>query len=399
MTREDAEQLQQLAPHLRAIGDVAILSPGDAERQLFPAATSLPYWRWNLDRPNRRRFDLIVASNVFMYSSDPARWFRHVLGSCRFFLLLDLIRRQRSPEGELGRDGDRVRFALGEQQPRLENAFPLGRLDGRMLGSRTFHGGANQFDEHPLHLVGLFRGDLAEPVLRIDDHPTGVRPLLDNLSPLHAILEAIDSRGLPYYLGIVPALVDDAMGRFLKGLRHVIPAVHGFDHGYFQYAPLLTAKGDPYNQRTLGSFNEFKGHRYQAVLEKLRRGRRLLEDRLGRVVDTYISPGNRGDRATGRALVEAGYRRYLSEKAIAGCPLPWTSSDFYGASDRYDTDRPACVVTLHLTWEWDLVRQGRSGSLDRLLDHLVVPQRAERELGERLGAVVSAGSERARASS
>src|SRR5262249_37194298 len=153
----------------------------------------------------------IVASNVFMYGSDPARWFRHVLGSCRYLLLLDLIRRKRSAHGELGRDGDRMRYQLGDHRPRVENAFDLAKLDERLLGYRTFHGGANEFDEHPLHVVGLFRGDLAEPVLRIDDYPTGVRPLLDDLSPLHAILEKIDSRGLRYYLGAVPALVDDAM--------------------------------------------------------------------------------------------------------------------------------------------------------------------------------------------
>ena len=393
MTREDADQLDQLARDLPEIGRIGILSPGPPELKIFPKATAIPRWRWNLDKPNARRFDLIVAANVFMYSSDPPLWFRHVLASCRYFLLLDLVRRKRSREGELGPDRDRMRYALGRHRPRIEHGFDLGQLDDRILGYRTYHGGANEFDEEPLHFVALFRGDLAEPLLRIDDYPTGIRPILDDLSPLHQILTKVESHGLRYYLGIVPALVDDDMGRFLRGLEHALPAVHGYDHAYFKYAPILQAKGDPFNQGTVGSFNEFKGEPYDVIVERLRRGRRLLEDRLGTAVDTYIPPGNLGDRRTGQALIEAGYRHYLSERRIAGCSLPWMKSDFYGKSDGYDPARPYHLVTLHLTWEWDLVRQGTLHSLDRLLGHLAGRCRAEREIGLELAALMGSVAE------
>ena len=397
MTNEDAEELARLVPHLDGIGSVGILSPRDIERRIFPHATALPRWRWDLDRPGTRRFDLLIASNVFMYAADPARWFRDVLASCRYFLLLDLVRRRRSSEGELGRDRDRMRYGVGGERPRGEPAFDLTGLGERLLAHRTFHGGANEFDREPLHVIALFRGDLADATLRIDDYPTGVRPILEDLSPLHEILTKVESRGIRYYLGIVPALLSDEMVRFLGGLEHVIHAVHGYDHANPRYAPLLEAKGDPFNERTLGAVDEFQGQPYDVVLERLSRGRRLLEDRLGNPVETYIPPGNLGDRRTGRALVEAGFRRYLSEKRIAGCPLPWIRSNFYGTSDRYERNGRFGVHTLHLTWEWDLVRRGETRSLDRMLDHLADLARAERALGARLTAAVANGTPEGRA--
>ncbi|TMQ73360.1 MAG: hypothetical protein E6K80_00365 [Candidatus Eisenbacteria bacterium] len=113
----------------------------------------------------------------------------------------------------------------------------------------------------------------------------------------------------------------------------------------------------------------------------------MLEERLGKVVETYVPPCNLGDRSTARALLEAGYQRVLSERALPACALPCVRSDFYGRSNGYDYALRPDIITLHVTWEWDLVRQGDS-QLDRLLDHLSERARAERERGERLGAIV-----------
>jgi hypothetical protein len=379
-----------MARHLQEFTSVGVLSPiREGERRIFPKAAALPRWRWDLDRPGKRRFDLLVAANVFMYGREPARWFGHVLANCKYFLLLDLIRRRRGEGSEFGSDGDCMRYAVGDARPRVERHFSLDSLGDRLLGYRTFHGGANPVDDEPLHVVALFRGDLADPVLRIDDYPTGVRPIPPDLSPLHDILLKVEERGLRYHLGIVPALLTDSMCRFLGGLQHVIPTVHGYDHAYPKYGPLLESKGDPFNERTIGVFNEFRGQPYDVILAKLREGRRRLRDGLGKPVEAYIPPCNIGDRRTARALVEAGYRYYLSEKRIPGCPLPWVRSDFYGPSAYFDHGRRPDVVTLHVTWEWDLVRQGQGHTLDRLLDHLVDRKQAERERGARLGAVLS----------
>jgi hypothetical protein len=394
VTNEDFDQLQRLAPHLKELPNVGVLSPiHTGEDKLFPKATALPRWRWDLNKPGNRRFDLLVAANVFMYGRDPALWFRHVLAGCRYLLLLDLIRRRRSEGNEFGTDGDCSRYAVGGEHPRVEHHFDLNTLGDRLLGYRTFNGGANAFDDEPLHVVALIRGDLADPILRIDDYPTGVRPIATDLSPLHEVLHKVEDHGLRYHLGIVPALLADAMYRFLQGLEHVIPAVHGYDHSYPKYAPLLRAKGDPFNERTVGVFNEFRGQPYGVILDKLKEGRRLLQDGLGKPVKAYIPPCNIGDRRTGRALVEAGYDYYLSEKRIPGCPLPWVRSDFYGRSSEFDDRRRPDIVTLHTTWEADIVRQGGGPTLDRLLDQLRDRKQVERERGARLGAIVGQTNE------
>lgn len=391
MTQEDFQQMQQLAQGLPAFERIGVFSPWrEGEYRLFPRLTSLPRWRWDLNKPGRQRFDLLVASNVFMMSPDPAHWFRHVFACCRYFLLVDVVRRKRDEHAEFGKDGDSVRYAIGPHVPRVTPAFDLNTLQDRLLGYHTYHGGANLYDPDPLHLIALFRGDLAEPVLRIDDYPTGIRPILDDLSPLHKILEQVEARGLPYHLGIVPALLTPEMLRFLRSLQHMIPCMHGYDHAYPRYAPLLKARNDPYNQRSVAVFDEFKGALYPAILERLRNGRALLEQALSQPVTAYIPPCNKANRRTGRALVEAGFLSYLSEKRIPGCPLPQVKSDFYGRSNAFDGSKKQAVVTLHTTWEWDVQREGNTQALNTLLDALAVRQATAQAEAHQLAALFQA---------
>jgi hypothetical protein len=391
MTPRDYEQLQRIAPALRSVGTLGVFSPiKDGEIMLFPDAARLPRWRHDLNRPLTRRYDVLLAANVFMYSPDPVLWFRHVLASCKYFVLLDLIRRRRSPNDELGRDGDSVRFGVGNEVPRIGRHLDLNSMEDRLLGYHVFQGGASNYDEYPIHVLALFRGDLADPVLRIDDYPTGVRPILQDMGPLHAILETIDAVGLEYHLGIVPALLDVHMGRFLSRLQHMVPAAHGYDHRYPECARSLEAANDPYNERdTVGAFDEFRGRSYEDILTRLSESRTILQDHLGIPVTTYIPPCNRAGRKTGRALVEAGYTHYLSERRIAGCTLPWIRSDFYGRSAEFTPAQEPSVSALHLPWEWDLTRLGHADSLAGMLTHLLNQREQERERGRRLGALVS----------
>ena len=218
--------------------------------------------------------------------------------------------------------------------------------------------------------MALIKGDLADPVVRIDDSPTGIRPLLPDLTPLHDILMKFESAGLFYHLGIVPAILTEVVFQFLERLEYMIPVVHGFDHGYPEYSAILEAKGDIYNKSPIGVFNEFKGQSYGAIRQKLSEARRILEDRLNCAANSYIPPCNTGDRKTARALLDSGYSRYFSEKKIPSRELPWIRSDFYGISPDFDYDMPSLVTTLHTTWEWDVSRGGDSQSLDKLIEHL-----------------------------
>jgi peptidoglycan/xylan/chitin deacetylase (PgdA/CDA1 family) len=376
MTNEDYKTLQKLAPFFSDFERIGVFSP-TREREVFPKAKKLSRWRWDLNQPGKKRFDLLIAVNVFKHSQNPERWFRHVFACCRYFLLIDLVKRRRHSSSEFGPDRDVVRFCIGDERPRVPQFFDLNRFENRLIGYQTYAGGANEFDPNPLHLAALFRGDLAVPVLRIDDFPTGIRPVLGDLEPLYAILRNIDDRGIGFHLGIVPALLDSGMSQFLRTLRHMIPAVHGYDHAYFSYSPLLEKKGDPYNQSTVRhSFDEFTGASYAQLLDKLARGRELLHEKLGQAPEAYIPPCNRANRRTGRALEEAGYSYYLSEKKIPACALPQFKSDFYGRSSQYDYTSSPQVITLHLTWEWDLTRAGKARALDQLLDHLATRQSA-----------------------
>jgi len=70
-------------------------------------------------------------------------------------------------------------------------------------------------------VLRLYRGDLTDPLLRIDDYPTGVRPILQDLSSLHDVLKRVDDSGLEFHLGIVPAIVEDRMEGFLRSLQHL----------------------------------------------------------------------------------------------------------------------------------------------------------------------------------
>ena len=72
------------------------------------------------ERAGDRRFEMLVASDVFMYSPDPAKWFRHVLAACECFLMIDVVRRRRSEDSEFGPDGDCMRYAIGRDRPRVE---------------------------------------------------------------------------------------------------------------------------------------------------------------------------------------------------------------------------------------------------------------------------------------
>jgi hypothetical protein len=188
VTSEDYEQLRAVSPLVRDLPNVAVLSPRHgpivsrirkSELSLFPKATALSRRQWNLDEPGTRDFDLLIAANVFMYSRRPRQWFENALSRCAYLLLLELVRRRRGADGEFGPDGDCMRYAIGDQRPRVADFFDLGALDGGVVGWRTFYGGANEYDDSPLHVLALVRGSRRSADPRIDGAVGDVIALLD----------------------------------------------------------------------------------------------------------------------------------------------------------------------------------------------------------------------------
>lgn len=369
MVSEDKSLFARLKPLIGPADRLAILSPlKQGEYEVFERFTPLSRWRWNLNRPGRRRFDWIIASNVFMYSPEPARWLRNVLACCRYFVMIDLVRRQRSRDRELGTDGDRVRYRVDDTEPRLEGYFDLRHAGVTPLNAFAYSASGNEYRGEAVHGMALFPGRVATPMLRIDDYPSGVRPLPEDMSGLHGVLEQIEDAGVPYHLGIVPALLDVPMRRFLRSLKHMVPLVHGYDHGYPRFAPRLVANGDLTNERSIGPFDEFAFSRSAVVHERLSTAKRIVEDACETPVTGYIPPCNRGNRRVGAVLEALGFEYYLSENRISGCELPWIPSDFYGRSTNFIDAPDQRVVTLHLTWEWDLIRSGQSRLGELLAD-------------------------------
>lgn len=327
--KERAAVLSRLAEALPATWSVGLLEPSRSERRAFRAADVISRNQWDLRRRQPPRHAVIVCSghDAALGALDA----RSLLASCRL-----LIVPGRPTQGN------------PELAARRLASLRVGELE-----------------------LSLHRGDFTDPLLRVDDYPTGVRPLRDDLDPIHRVLSRIDRAGLPFHLGIVPALLDASMIGFLNGLEHLIVSQHGFDHGYPTYSRLLLERNDPCNQRgTVGAFDEFAGWSYGDQLDRLARGRDLLEAQLGRKVKSYVPPTNTGNRRTGRALEALGFEYVLSERAIPGCALPSIPSGFYGRTTELPRGALPDVLTLHATWEADIVERGDdslSGFLAALL--------------------------------
>ncbi|HEY6078778.1 MAG TPA: hypothetical protein VIW29_08240 [Polyangiaceae bacterium] len=337
----DLQLFGRLAELLPREWTAALVQPSRSERRALPRfkAVSLP-----LQAPG---VDVLVAARLPGFGSESEAPFRAARRGCRLLVVLDQARPPGATDSE--RSLQAVRLASDE--------------------------------------LRCYRGELCDPLLRVDDYPSGVRPILEDLTPLHDVLRRIDDSGLTFHLGIVPAIVEDRMQELLRSLRHLVVSMHGFEHGYAKLSRVLLEAGDPFNQRgTVGGFDEFEGAAYDEILRTLERGRQLLQARTGQLALSYIPPTNKGNRRTGRALEQLGFEYVLSERPLPGCKLPSIASDFYDRSSKLGAGARPRVASLHATWEADLVQGGDRESLPRFLSKLSEQRREDRE---QLAAVVA----------
>jgi hypothetical protein len=337
MTPEVLILLAKLREPLADLPRIGLLSPSKEERALFPRATVLTRKDWDLDerRPDLR-FDVIIACNVFHYSPDPTRWFNSVTASCRAFLCTDLIRRKRSLEGELGHDGDCMRYAIGGEEPVIGPRFDLNLLDHPLLGYLTFAGAANEYGD-ARHFLALVRGQLDGPLIRLDNYPSHLRT---DASAEQAIIRHFEDHALSIHLGISSARLSRPSLQFLQRLKHLEPAVQGVEARW----------------------------QWRSTLERtLIRAKNELERELGRLVRTYIPSLGRLDRFTARTLGRLGFELCLAESSIPGPYLRTKRSDFAGPSTAWPGSAEVEVVTLELSTEADLLRSGGSRSLSQLI--------------------------------
>ncbi|HWZ91879.1 MAG TPA: DUF2334 domain-containing protein [Polyangiaceae bacterium] len=347
---EDLRVLARVAALLPESWHVGNVQPSRGEQRALPRFEALSARTWDLSWRSASPHDALIAARLSGLPGDRERRLRSALASCRVLVVLDAAATELPSE--------------------------------RLLGVVPAPGGN----------LRLYRGELTDPLLRVDDYPTGVRPILEDLTPLHDVLSRIDDSGLAFHLGVVPAILSDDMASFLRGLKHLVVCMHGYEHGYAKHSKILIAAGDPFNQRsTVTGFDEFSGQPYAEIASTLQKGRLGLESRLGQTPLCYIPPNNLANRATGRALVATGFEYVLTERRIPGCALPCIASDFYDRSPAFRPGSSPNVASLHATWEADLRGAGDSESLPRFLADLAVQRTRARDQAAQVAEAVAAG--------
>ena len=151
------------------IEKIAVLSGYDKQislmRSLYPdiSVDDLSMRSWDLNTLPPRSYDLVVAMNVFHYSTNPKLWFSNVLSSCKWFWMQDLINRYRDGLGQLGDDGDILRFKcppLG-MLSFFTNAFDISYLVDRIKKVVVYDGGGSTDPFRPsTHFLACIKGDL-----------------------------------------------------------------------------------------------------------------------------------------------------------------------------------------------------------------------------------------------
>lgn len=194
-------------------------------------------------------------------------------------------------------------------------------------------------------------------IIRIDDFPTGVRPIIPEIGELFAILDHFERNRVTFHLGIVPMTLRDYVSKpeinYLKRYRYMVPCQHGYDHRYAEMCAKLLQAGDPGNRKTIGTFDEFEGDSTSEVTRKIKEGRSYLQQRLNRLVDHYIPVCNTVDARLGAALRSAGFRKVFVMPGVTIDGVENITTDYYGHMAGY---KGQSVAGLHITWEWDWIQ-------------------------------------------
>ena len=76
-------------------------------------------------------------------------------------------------------------------------------------------------------------------LFRIDDYPTGIKPVIPNrFAEFDKVLSEFEKRKLKYLLGVVPYLINEEDVDYLKNLKYAVVALHGYDHNFHTFTEL-----------------------------------------------------------------------------------------------------------------------------------------------------------------
>lgn len=208
-------------------------------------------------------------------------------------------------------------------------------------------------------------------IIRIDDFPTGIRPIKEDRRSQQEIIKLIDETGIPYILAIVPTICVEEDFVFLRKLKNLIPAMHGINHGYANFSTMCEFNNDPKNEITmLKPFNELSGIRHKYIVSCLVAHREKLAKQIGKKVVIYIPPTNRVNIFQIFKIYKAGFHQILFDRKLYRFLIrfPLMNSAFYGISSNYNNQEG--IITLHLTWEQDIYEKFGDSSLRNLLTNV-----------------------------
>ena len=200
-------------------------------------------------------------------------------------------------------------------------------------------------------------------LFRIDDYPTGIKPVIPNrFAEFDKVLSEFEKRKLKYLLGVVPYLINEEDVAYLKGLKHAIIALHGYDHNFHTFTEL--------------NREEFKGWNTQSIIAKLKYG--LDTSLKDFIIDAYIPPFNNFSQNLIDALIELNFNTMTTgvnppnfDYKTLNVMTP--KHDFYGTSTEIINnistfDKTKDHIALHLTWEIRERSEQKEWQLPLLLD-------------------------------
>ena len=126
-------------------------------------------------------------------------------------------------------------------------------------------------------------GTAAAVNFRLDDFPADTPGNILSATQLWPLLKPVEERGIEYWLGITPALLDLDHWALLKKLKYAHIALHGFTHGFDHWRP-NDAKG-----------GEFQDRSALAILKCFTLVQSMLDNHLGMRLDevkVFIPPFN-----------------------------------------------------------------------------------------------------------
>lgn len=317
---------------------------------------------WNLNEEIKVTFDLIIFNNIIMYSKNPERWLKNIFNSCKFVIIQDLIDRKRNDDDEgmrsqlsLADSGDSMRYSFSHLNQISQSyvKYDISNLKNRVLNVNFY----KTESPNSKHFICSLKGDKPlenDKIIRIDDFPTGIRPILEDLEPLYEILMEFEKRELRFVLGIVPSLLTDDMIKRLKTFKYLIVGQHGYNHNYNSLHKKLLDNKDPYNDWCcMDQFNEFEGKEKFEIKKLINKGRERLEE-IG-PTNIYIPPCNRLDENTLKALEDLKFKCILGDRiSLRSEKMPIIPSQFYGRVRGLNINNSkAAVCCFHVTWEWD----------------------------------------------